>query len=465
MIMSPALASVRQLSARVDGQIFTPDDPGYDSARMAWNLNVNQYPAVIVVAKNTADVVEAVRFAAAENLGIAVMATGHGISRLPHGAMLIVTAQMTQVRINAEAQTAWVEAGTKWGKVLEMAQAVGLAPLLGSSPEVGAVGYTLGGGMGWLARKYGISADNVNFFEIVTADGQLLRASQSENSDLFWALRGGGGSYGAVVGMEIKLFPVTMVYAGNLFYPFEAAKAVYTRFREWAVNAPDELTSSISIANVPPIPVFPEFMQGKTIIIVRGAYSGSVEDGEALVKKTWLDWMPPIVNGWHPMPFSEAETISGDPKDPSHGHSTAGWLRDLSDETIDTLIEMMPASTGSPVMVAEIRHAGGAIAKVDPASSAYGNRDASFILQMMGLTPTPDALYHFKAYAEKIKAAVANDLTGGVYINFLEGEEKFERTSDAFREQNYRRLQAIKLEYDPNNRFGYSFNIPAVKHG
>ena len=166
-------------------------------------LTVDQHPALIVVAQTDIDIVEAVKFANMQGLDIAVMATGHGTILEADHSMLIVTSQLTDVRVSVEAQTAWVSAGAKWGRVLEAAQAVGLAPLLGSSPDVGAVGYTLGGGMGWLARKYGLSTDSVNRFELVTADGQMLRASATENADLFWGLRGGGGNFGVITGMEI----------------------------------------------------------------------------------------------------------------------------------------------------------------------------------------------------------------------------------------------------------------------
>src|SRR5690606_4233156 len=180
----------------------------------------------------------------------------------------------------------------------------------------GAVGYTLGGGIGWLSRKYGLSSDSVLWFDVVTAEGRLICASETENSDLFWALRGGGGSFGIVTGMQIKLYPVATLYAGNLFYPAEMAKEVFVRYREWIKNAPDELTSSISIFNYPPFPEVPEPVRGKSFVQVRGAYSGDVEEGKALLKY-WLDWNEPAINMWGVLPFSMVELISNDPKDPA----------------------------------------------------------------------------------------------------------------------------------------------------
>ena len=287
------------LRASVTGQVITPNNDAYDKARQAWNLTVDQHPALIVVAQTDIDIVEAVKFANMQGLDIAVMATGHGTIREADHSMLIVTSQLTDVRVSVEAQTAWVSAGAKWGRVLEAAQAVGLAPLLGSSPDVGAVGYTLGGGMGWLARKYGLSTDSVNRFELVTADGQMLRASATENADLFWGLRGGGGNFGVITGMEIQLYPVTTVYGGNLFYPADKAKEVYAHYRHWIANAPDELTSSVVLMNFPPVPEVPEFLRGQSFVIVRGCYSGPMEEGEELLKH-WRTWQAPLIDDFNP---------------------------------------------------------------------------------------------------------------------------------------------------------------------
>lgn len=446
------------LQARVQGAVIVPGDADYDSTRMAWNLSFQHHPAVIVVAENAADVVEAVRFARAEEMEIAVQATGHGFVRGADGSMLIITSKMTGVHVNPEAQTAYVEGGVKWGKVLELAQAEGLAPLLGSSPDVGAVGYTLGGGIGWLARKYGLSADSVNYFDIVTADGVLRRASASENSDLFWALRGGGGSFGVVVGMEIRLYPVTMVYAGNLFYPITAAKEVYARFREWIANAPDELTTSVSLMNYPPIPDVPEFLRGQSFVIVRGAYTGRMEDGEELLRY-WREWQAPVIDMFGPLPFTQADKISNDPVDPMPAFVTSIWLKDLDDEAVDTILEYMNPASG--LIFTEVRYVGGgAIARVDPDSAAYSNRDASLVMETVGVAPTPEIFQALDAYANAYKKALEPHATGRVYMNFLEGEEKQRRTKDAYRPENYRRLTVIKAKYDPQNVFSHSFAIP-----
>lgn len=452
-----------QLRSSIQGAVFTPDDPQYDETRQAWNLAVDQHPTVIVVAAGAADVVEATRFAKREELSVTVQSTGHGIVRPADDSLLIITSKMKNIQVNAASQTAWVDAGAKWGEVLEKTQAVGLAPLLGSSPDVGVVGYTLGGGFGWLGRKYGLAADSVRFFGLVTADGRLLRASATENSDLFWALRGGGGSLGIVTGMEIKLYPVTTVYGGNLLYPINMAKEVYSRYRDWITSAPDELTSSILIMNFPPIPQVPEILRGQSFVIVRGCYSGPVEQGQALLQ-SWRDWRPPLIDAFKEMPFSQVATISNDPVNPMAALSTGAWLRELSDEVIDILIrQVAPGNGASPLVFAEVRHAGGAIARVDPQASAYGNREASLLLQMIGPAPTPEAYSHLMQYTGQIKEYLRPYLTGGVYMNFLEGEESQRRVENGFLPATYRRLMALKAAYDPDNRLRSGFNIQPAR--
>jgi FAD/FMN-containing dehydrogenase len=462
MVLLPfTKTAVDELRERILGEVFVPGDAGYDEHRQAWNLTVEQHPAVIVLPEGAADVVEAVKFANQADLGIAVQATGHGVSRPADNALLIITSGLNQVHINVEDQTAWVGAGNKWGPVLEKAQQFGLAPLLGSTTDVGVVGYTLGGGMGWLARKYGLSADSVNYFEVVTADGRQLHVSKDENSDLFWALRGGGGSFGIITGLEIKLYPVSTVFGGNLLYPAAMAKEVFTRYREWIADLPEEFTTSILLMNFPPIPQVPDFLRGQSFVIVRGVYAGDVKKGEALLQP-WLDWQQPVANMFRVMPFSEVDTVSNDPKDPSAGVTTSVWLKNLSDDVVDTLIHYGVSVNGSsPIIVSEVRYAGGAVSREQ--NAAYGNRDASLVLELISIAPTPEAQQAVKGYFEQVKTELAPHSTGGVYINFLEGEEKWNHTKDAYSPETYRRLTVLKAKYDPENRFHYSFNIPPMK--
>lgn len=459
-----AQSALDQLQQKLSGTVIVPSDGiAYEAARLTWNLSVNQHPAVIVVAYHAGDVVEAVRFAREQGLGVAVQSTGHGVTRPADDNLLIITAQMQEVWVNPYRQSAWVGAGALWKHVLEQTQQFGLAPLLGSSPDVGVVGYTLGGGMGWLARKYGLSADSVNHFEVVTADGRLLNVSRDEHSDLFWGLRGGGGSFGVITGMEIRLYPVATIYGGNMFYPVEQAKAVYRFYREWIKTLPDEMTTSIITMNFPPFPEVPEPVRGKTFVMVRAAYVGDVREGEALLQP-WFEQMPPLMNMMRAMPFSEVGTISNDPVDPVAAYSTGVWLNELSDDAIDTILDYAVPKNAPPTLIfAEVRQTGGAMARVSPDASAYSNRQAPHLLEMVGATPTQEAYEAVKAYVGQVKAALQPALSGGVYMNFMSGEEARQQVNKGFSPEAFQRLTLLKAKYDPDNVFRFGFNIPVVK--
>lgn len=449
-----------ELPAQLQGKVLTSEDAAYQEERLAWNRCVDQYPTFIVLAQSAADVAAAVVFARENQLDVAVQSTGHGNIRPADNCLLIRTSGMNGVAIDAKAQTAWVEAGVTWGTVLARAQAVGLAPLLGSAPHVGAIGYTLGGGMGWLARKYGLSADNVKRFELVTAVGELIQVSATEYPDLFWGLRGGGGTLGIVTGMEIQLYPVTTVYGGNLYYPAPMAKAVFAHYRRWLESAPDELTSSVALMNFPPIPEMPDFLRGQSFVIVRGCYCGSIADGERLLAH-WREWQAPLLDDFKAMPFSEVATISNDPVDPMPGLSSGAWLHNLTDEAVETLIRYIFVKDGPPPFIlAEVRHAGGAMSRVQAQANAYGNRQAQHLLQVVGVTPTPEAHSALRQTIARMKRELQGALTGGVYMNFLEGVESQQRVRDGLTDQGYERMASLKAAYDPDNRFSYAFQIP-----
>ncbi len=448
-----------QLAGKLKGALYLPGQPEYEQARKGFVLTVDQHPALILVASDSQDIQAGLEFARRHGLGVAVQSTGHGTVRPAEGALLILTRELDEVRIDAQAQTAWVGAGARWGSVLEKAQAVGLAPLLGSSPGVGVVGYTLGGGMGWLARKYGLAVDSVNHFELISADGRTLRASTEENADLFWALRGGGGNFGVVTGMEIRLYPVTQVYGGNLFYPAEDAREVFARYREWVKTLPEEMTSAIVLMNFPPLPVVPEPLRGKSFVMVRGCYCGPIAEGEALLQP-WRAWKQPLIDDFKSMPFSRVAEVSNDPSEPSPASMTGAWLGDLDAETSEVLLRYgLPHNGPLPLVVSEVRYAGGAISRRREDGSAYGNRQAPFILYWVGMTPSPEAAAGFHQYTRQILDALGPHLTGGVYLNFMDGRSAVERVRDGFGQENYQRLKQVKAKYDPHNLFRFSFPL------
>ncbi len=453
-------ANARQsLTARLRGTATAPGDTEYDADRAAWNLAVDQHPAVVVRAADETDVAVAVRFAAEHGLGVAVQATGHGVARPADDALLLLTAAMDGVQVDTAARTARIEAGAQWGTVLEKAAPDGLAPLLGSSPGVGAVGYTLGGGLGWLARRYGLAADSVRSFEVVTADGHRVPASAQENQELFWGLRGGGaGSLGVVTAMEVGLFPANQVYGGNLFYGSDLAREVATRYAEWIALAPDELTSSLVLMNFPPFDMVPEPLRGRSFAIVRGCHSGSIADAEEQLR-FWRDWRQPQIDLFGPMPFSAVATISNDPVDPIPGGTTTAWLKALDRDAIDIIVnQAFPADGPPPVLMTEVRHIGGAVSR-GGSDAAYGNRGASLLLEAVGATPTPEAKEALHAHLAQLREQLRPHTTGGAYLNFLEGAEKVARTREGFTPEDYRRLQGLKHQYDPQDLFRYGIDL------
>ncbi len=456
--MDEQIARLRQ---KVMGSVLTRDDSRYEQTRRGWNLSINQYPALILVASDAADVAAGVQFARDNDMGIAVQSTGHGMLYPADDNLLIVTTLLSSVSIDPETQTARVGAGVIWNKVLNAAAEYGLAPLLGSSPNVGVIGYTLGGGMGWLARKYGLAADSVLAIEIVTPDGVQRRASTTENAELFWGLRGGGGNFGVVTAMEFKLYPVKTIYGGSITYPAENATDVLRFFSSWIETVPDELTASAVLVKFPDLPQVPEPMRGKKLISLEAAYVGDAADGAALIQQ-WLDWRMPIMNSFAEMPFTEVAKISNDPVEPLPSYSSGELLDDLSDDVIDVIVKFA-TDDRSPMIFNEIRHGQGAIASADRTANAIGNRDAKLYLRMGGVAPTSEVYQYMDAYVGEYKQALRPYLQGGMYLNFMDGGEASTRSRDAYTAGTYRRLGALKATYDPQNLFRYSFTIPAVE--
>lgn len=448
---------VQNLRNQVTGSVLTADDPGYDQTRRGWSLTVNHYPTVIVVARNVKDVIAGVQFAAEAGLGVSIQSTGHGIQQPADNALLIITSQMTNVELDAKAQTAKAEAGTMWKHVVEAGAPFGLAPLLGSAPHVGVMGYTLGGGIGWLARRYGLAVDSVIALDIVTPDGTLRHASATENSDLFWGVRGGGGNFGVVTSIEFKLYPVASIYGGQLMYPGESARDVLRFFRDWIKTAPDELTSSMSVMNIPNFPTIPEAMRGKQMVLVQAVYTGDASEGAAQIQK-WIDWRAPMQNTFHTMPFTEIGTVSNDPVEPAPGYGSMETLEDFSDEAIEVILRHV-LKPGSPIMRAELRHLGGAISRVDPASNAFSNRDAQLFLIFGGIAPTPEVKNVMKAAFQELRQDVKPYIRGSVYQNFMGAGEATNRGKDGYSPETYQRLVALKAKYDPQNLFRYSYQL------
>ncbi|MFN8371427.1 MAG: FAD-binding oxidoreductase [Anaerolineae bacterium] len=462
MVLNKTTVHIKHLQEQVSGQVLTADDGEYDPIRRGWNRTIDHHPAVILVARNAEDVAAGVRFAAETGLGVAVQSTGHGIQHPADDALLIVTTRMNAVTVNAAARTARIEAGAVWQQVVEQTTPHGLAPLLGSSPHVGVVGYTLGGGIGWLARQYGLAVDSVRAIDVVTADGLLCHTSAEEHRDLFWGLRGGKSTLGIVTALEINLVPVAQFYGGSLVYSGDSADAALRFFREWTQRAPDALTSSIAILKFPNLPVLPEPMRGKKQVIVRAVYLGEAAEGEALIRQ-WVDWHAPEANTFKVMPFTDIGLVSNDPVEPSHTYYANELLNDLPDAVLDAMTHYT-LDAASPLMVSELRHAGGAIARVPADANAVGNRDAQYYLTFAGPAFTAEMLETLQAQMKRYKDALRPLVSGGVYMNFVSGPETAGSTENAFLPQSYQRLVSLKTQYDPDNVFRFGFYRRAHQH-
>jgi FAD/FMN-containing dehydrogenase len=335
---------LEHLRTSVDGPVFLPHEPGYDRERVGHNLATPQLPAVIVGATSARDVIAAVNFAATLDLPVSVQATGHGGVGPGVGAVLISTRRMTGLSIDPDAGLARVEAGVRWQQVMDEAAKHGLAALNGASPSVGVVSYTLGGGLGPLARPYGWAADRVRAIDLVTADGQLRRVTAEQHADLFWALRGGKGNFGVVTALEFELLPVSTIYAGGLFFPGEAALPVLHEYRRWTQIVPDEMTSSIALLRLPPTPAVPALLRGRLVVHVRISFAGAAKQGERWVLPLRTIG-PRILDTVSTMPYAQNAAIPMDPVDPLPAYERTTALRNLDDVAIDTVLSLAGPGT------------------------------------------------------------------------------------------------------------------------
>ena len=444
-----------ELRARLTGDVLVPGDDGWDAARQAWNLAVDQRPTAVALPESAEDIVAVVRFAVANGLRVAPQGTGHNAPPLGaelENTILVKTHRMRGVSVDPDARIARAEAGVIWTEVVQAAAEHGLAALAGSSPDVGVVGYTLGGGLSWLARKHGIGANQVTAVEIVTADGRHVRADRENEPDLFWAARGGGGSFGVVTAIEFNLFPITEVYAGILWFPVERAAEILKAWRAWTDDLPDEMTSVGRILQLPPIPEIPEPIRGRSFVIVEAIYLGDEADGAPLLEP--LRALGPAMDTVATTPIAELSQLHMDPEGPVPGAGDGGMLTDVDDDLIDAVVER---TVGSPLISFEIRHVGGAVARPKPEHGAAAAFAAPYITFAVGAAPSPDAKRAVKATVSALREALEPWTAEHTYMNFAETRRD---AKTFFSEQAYHRLRRIKAKYDPADVMRSNHPIP-----
>ena len=440
--------ALRDFRASLHGELILPDDDGYDSARRVWNGMIDKYPALIIRCATRADVTHAVEFGRLQHLPVAVRGGGHSVSgkSVCDEGIVIDLSQMKGIRVDPVTCTARAEAGLTLGEFVRELQPFGLVTTTGTVAGTGLSGLTLGGGLGWFMGKYGLTIDNLLSVDIVTADGQVKRASATEHPDLFWGVRGGGGNFGIVTAFEFQLHAVGVVLAGKVVYPMSRAREVLRFYREYTSSVPDELTAYASLMTTP---------DGLPAIAINLCFCGSLDAGERLVEPV-RKFGPPLVDLIRPKSYLKliTQADAGAP-DGRHYYETARMLKDLSDEAIETIADYGAACT-SPYSLVLIQHVHGEASRVSPTETAFALREESYVMSIVAAWEAGQAHLH-RAWARTFWTAMQPFASSGVYVNFL-GNEGEERVRAAYG-VNYERLVALKNTYDPTNFFSLNQNI------
>jgi FAD/FMN-containing dehydrogenase len=451
-------ATLQELRESLRGDVVTPADPEYDEARRVWNGAHDAKPTLVVRAEGAADVIAAVGFARSNNLPLAVRGGGHsiaGFSTVADG-LVIDLARMNDVRVDPAARRAIVGGGAVWHDVDHETQAHGLATTGGLVSSTGVGGFTLGGGIGWTMRKFGLATDNLVAADVVTADGHLVRASETENAELLWGLRGGGGNFGIVTSFELALHPLgPMVYSGLVVYPGAAAADVLRAFRKWAEDAPDEITALVNLTTAPPLPAIPAEWHGKKIAALLAVSTGPLEEGDAVVAPLRAA-AEPIADLLGPMPYLAMQTLL-DPLWPQgiHAYFKAANLARFDDELIERLSRLHLDAPG-PQAEIHVHQMGGAVGRTPEEATAFPGRSMPFLLNAVTGWHDASAGEAHADWARAVIAAAADASTGRAYVNFL-GDADAARV--AYGEEKHRRLVSLKNAYDPTNVFRRNQNI------
>jgi FAD/FMN-containing dehydrogenase len=454
---------VDSLRMRFRGPLIGPDDAAYDDARRVWNAMVDKRPAVVARCTGPADVVAAVDFAREHDLPVAVRGGAHsaaGKGTCDDGVVVDLSL-MKGIRVDPDARTVRAQGGVKWGDFDHETQAVGLATPGGVISTTGIAGLTLGGGFGWLTRRFGLSCDNLLSVDLVTASGEQIICSGSENPDLFWALRGGGGNFGVATSFEYQLHPVgPLVLGGLIGWPLDQAPEILAFHREQTRTAPDELGISAAFVTAPPLPFVPEALQFQPAIAIILCWSGDIDEGREVVQP-WLDLAPPI-QMVDAMPYTVMNSIQDDLAPAGrHSYWKSGYLAELTDDAI-AAVAGVAAKVPSPFSLAEIVLFGGAVARVGADDTAFGQRDGRFLFNAISMWEDPGAGDPNVAWAREFYDVLQPYATEGVYVNFL-SEEGDQRVVEAYGPEKYARLAGIKGKYDPENLFKLNQNIiPAI---
>ena len=434
----------------IRGTVIHPDDADYEHARAVWNGMVDQRPAVIVRCLDVSDVTQAIKYAREIGVGVAIRGGGHNAAGLAvaDGALVIDLTMMRNVEVDPEKRTARAEGGATWSDFDRATQEHGLATTGGAISSTGVAGLTLGGGLGSLMRSYGLSCDNLIAADVVTADGRLVTTSVDEQPELLWGLRGGGGNFGVVTSFTFQLHQVGEMLGGMLIHPADRASEVLRFYREFTRSAPDELSVFAGLMTSP---------EGMPIVGMVVAYNGPIEEGERVLRPL-REFGPPLADQIAPMPYTALQTMLDEAFPPGlQVYWRSHFLRGLPDEAIETMVDRF-ARVSSPLSIVLIEHLGGAVARVGRDDTAYDHRDAEYNLAIIARWPDPAMAETGIAWTRELWTSLQPH-SRGVYVNYLGVGESASRVREAYGEEKYRRLAALKREYDPTNLFRFNQNI------
>ncbi|HEY7049030.1 MAG TPA: FAD-binding oxidoreductase [Jatrophihabitantaceae bacterium] len=438
-------------------QMFGPDDEGYAEASISWNAAFVHRPAFVALPTSAAELIAAVRYAAEHDLPIAVQNTGHGAECSYDGALLINTSRMRDVRIDADARTARVGPGVRWQELLEAAGPHGLAGLTGTCMSVGVVGYTLGGGFGWLGRQYGYSADHVRAAEVVVTDGRLLTAGPDENAELFDALLGTAGTVGVVASLDLELFPVREVFGGGVAFPMERAREVAGAYRDWNAALPPEVTATLLLLRMPPLPTVPEPLAGKEIVAVMACVDAIEEHATQLLAP--MRALPgAVMDTFTTLPFARVGEIMPAPSEPIPSVNFGGGIKVLTDEVIDDLVALAGAGSGCPCNMIEVRYVGGP--RPTGARGGFAGYAGEYLMHALAIAPVPEALADGKAYLKQFAAALQPHLTDGALPNFVgDVNDRATVLRNALSAERYEQLVRAKQAFDAADRLRFAYPV------
>jgi hypothetical protein len=451
---------VAEFEGQLRGELVGREHPAYDEHRKIWNGSIDRRPELIARCSGVADVMAAVKFGRRTGLPVAVRSGGHSFPGLSvaDDAFVIDLAQMKGVRVDPVARTARVQAGVLLGELDRETQAFGLAAPSGIVTHTGVAGLTLGGGIGWVMRKHGLSIDKLRSVDVVTADGEFVKASADENADLFWGLRGGGGNFGIATEFEFDLVPVgPTVYAGPVFWHMEDSPEVLRFYRDWAADAPDDLMTIVVHRKAPPLPVVPEALHGQMVVMVICCYAGDVEEGERVIRPL-KEFGTPVLDLCMPKPFLAHQAMFDPAFVPGRWYYFKSCdLPALTDEVIDITVEHS-LRIKSPLCSFPIWQMGGAVARVSDDATAFHGRNAGFTYNIGSSTATEEGFDEEVEWVRGLWSALEPHFTT-VYVNFLM-DEGDARVRQAYGEEKWRRLTELKKTWDPDNFFRINQNIP-----